>query len=105
MDGLPIDRGGVAGRGHDDPLDRQRAGGGQGRLVALRGQLAEGVERLQLTAGSPVELAERAVEGDRPDERDRQDVGGDIPWGSVEVRRASSVGPPGGLARWAGIRD
>ena len=33
-------------------------------LVALRGQLAEGGERLQLTAGSPIELAERAVEGD-----------------------------------------
>ena len=64
----------VADRHEQDPPGRQLAGRRERGRVALAVQLAERGERLELAAGPPVELAERAVErriGERPGRRGR----------------------------------
>ena len=60
-DGKEAARGGLAGRG-------------QRRRVALALQLAERDESLELTAGAPVELAERAIEGGVGRDGDDEDI-------------------------------
>ena len=85
----------------EQPAGRQLAGGRERGREALAGQLAEGDERLQLAAGAPVELAERAVEGGLGgDGTTRTSRGTSHGW-SVTTRSCTGVGPPEGATAWA----
>ena len=78
-DGLAVERRRVAEPDRQHPAGRGLAARRQRGRVALAGELAERDERLELAAGPPVELAERAVEGRLGGDRDDEDVRGDVP--------------------------
>ena len=97
------------GGDRDDPLDRQLPAPCQRRVVRLAAHFAEREERLQLSAGPPIQLSPRTVEREVAHERDGQDVGGDLP-GLIRqdahvhvegfLRRDGSGRPPGrGVSR------
>ena len=86
MDRLAVEGVGLARADDQQPPRRQLAGGRQGRVVALAGQLAEGGQGRQLAAGAPVDLAQRAFERRLVHDRDGQDVGGESQGWSVAIR-------------------
>ena len=79
VDRLAVELVGLAGADQQEPARGQVAGRREGRAVALAGQLAERGQGRQLTAAAPIELAQRTVERGLADERDGQDIGGDVP--------------------------
>ena len=70
---------GVAEADRQDPAARGLAARRQRGRVALARELAERDERLELAAGPPVELAERAVEGRLGGDGHDEDVRGHVP--------------------------
>ena len=74
-------RSGVAAEDREQPtgLDLARSGTGDDALESLSTQLAEVDERLELAAGTLVELAQGPGELGMAQDRDGQDVGLDVP--------------------------
>ena len=78
-DRLAVELGRLAGADDEHAPGRELARRGQRGRVALGLQLAEGREGAQLAARPPIQLIERPFEGRLADDRDDQDVRGDIP--------------------------
>ncbi len=78
-DGLAVERRSVAETDRQDPSARGLATGRQRGRIALARELPERDERLELTAGPPVELAERAVEGRLGGDGHDEDIRGHVP--------------------------
>ena len=75
------------------PLGRLPAGRDRAR-IALAGQLAERDQRLELSAGAPIELSQRAVEGRFGGDGDDEDVRGNVPRLVGGDRSCTGPGPP-----------
>jgi hypothetical protein len=104
-DGLAVELVGGAGADGQHASDRQLAGRSERGRESLRPQLAEGLEGLQLTAGPPVELAEGAVERGLADDRDREDVGLDLPWLVGDDAQLLGSGTPAGARLQVGAAE
>ena len=113
QDDLAIQRCRVTQPDRQEPSARGLATRGERAHIALAGQLAERDERLDLAAGPPIELAERAVEDRLGGDGDDEDVRGNVPrlvggdtklhgYGSLRKRAAERHR---GTARlgWAGV--
>ena len=78
-DGLAIEGGRVTETDRQDASARGFAARGQRRRVALARELPERDERLELTAGTPIDLAERALEGRFGGDGHDEDIRGHVP--------------------------